>query len=458
MRQTLMLAIVIGMGVIATFNENVVNVALVYIQADFGVSSVTSQWLVTGYMIVSAVTSGVCAFLLHRFTLRSIVFSAGGLFVAGCIAAALAPNYPLLLVFRLLQAIGTGLFVPVMMATILKVGPPERMGTLVAIGNMCITLGPMLGPFVTGAVISAFPWRALFLPAAIVMVVLLALAAFFVSNVHELTDDRLDVPSIVLAAPGLTFFMYGLTQVSSNLPASIAALAAGALLLALFARRQFRIPAPFLNLTPFKDARFVIACLMLVVAMMSSFSTTVLLPEYLQDGVGVTAFLTGLLILLPMSFDAIFTFVGGSIFDRRGEFPLLPVGYLIMALALLGMCVTSRNLELWPLIVFTCVNFVAVGITYTVCQSAGLVRLSEAEHPHGVSIMSVTVMVAAALATSLYGGVAQAGVTGAIAEGFSQSAAQGIGFSDAMIVGVVFSVIALLLSFAFARRRPKTRR
>lgn len=447
-----MLAIVIGMGVIATFNENVVNVALVYIQADFDVSSVTAQWLVTGYMIVSAVTSGVCAFLLHRFTLRRIVFAAGGLFVFGCVTAALAPNYPLLLFFRLVQAIGTGLFVPVMMATILKVGSPERLGTLVAIGNMCITLGPMLGPFVTGAVISTFSWRALFLPAAIVMVVLLVLAIFFVSNVHDLTDDRLDALSIVLAAPGLTFFMYGLTQVATNLVASLIALAVGTLLLAIFARRQFRIPAPFLNLTPFKDVRFVIACLMLVVAMMSSFSTTVLLPEYLQDGVGVTAFMTGVLILVPMGFDAVFSIVGGYAFDRRGAFPLLPVGYLVMTLAVGGMCLTSRSLDLWPLIVFTCVNFVAIGITYTVCQSVGFARLSDAERPHGASIMSVTVMVAAALATSLYGGIAQGGVTGALAEGLSQAVAQGIGFSDAMIAGTVFSALAFLLSLTFAKK------
>ena len=88
------------------------------------------------------------------------------------------------------------------------------------------------------------------------------------------------------------------------------------------------------------------------------------------------------------------------------------------------------------------------------CDSAaGLKRLSEAEHAHGVSIMNVLVMVAGAFGTSLYGGVAQAGMGGAAARGLSESVAQGIGFSDAMIVGTAFAVIALALSFAFRKRR-----
>lgn len=148
-----MLAVLIGMGLIAAFNENTVNVALVYVQAEFDVSSVASQWLVTGYMIVSAIVSAICAFVLHRFPLRRIVFVAGIVFVLSSVLAMLSPNYELLLLFRLVQAIGTGLYVPVMMTTILKVVPRERMGTLLAVGNMCLTLGPALGPVVTGAMI-----------------------------------------------------------------------------------------------------------------------------------------------------------------------------------------------------------------------------------------------------------------------------------------------------------------
>lgn len=450
-RRHAMIAILIGMGFIAAFNENTVNVALVYVQAEFLVSSVASQWLVTGYMIVSAIVSAICAFLLHRFALRRIVFIAGVVFVGSSVAAMLAPNYMLLLLFRLIQAIGTGLYVPIMMTTILKVAPRERMGTLLAVGNMCLTLGPALGPVVTGTMISFFGWRTVFLPGAVIMAVLLLLATFLVYNVHDTAADELDVPSVILAAIGLTFFMYGLTQISSAFLVSLATLVVGIVLLGLFARRQFRITVPLLNLAPLADSKYVIACLMLGVAMMTSFSTTVLLPQYLQEAVGVTAFVTGALILLPVMCNVACSVLGGRLFDTHGEMPLLPLGYLLMAASIGGMCVSGRMLSLTFVIVFACTTFVALGLIYTATQAAGLRRLPEAEHAHGVSIMNVLVMVAGALGTSLYGGVAQTGAARAIGQGATQQAAQGVGFSDAMVVGVVFAGIAFMLAFAFRK-------
>lgn len=446
-----MLAVLIGMGFIAAFNENTVNVALVYIQGEYEVSSVASQWLVTGYMIVSAIVSAICAFLLHRFVLRRIVFVAGIIFVVSSIVAMIAPNYPCLLVFRLIQAIGTGLYVPIMMTTILKVAPRERMGTLMAVGNMCLTMGPALGPVITGAMISFFGWRTVFLPGAIIMTALLLLAIFFVYNVHETAADELDAPSVALAALGLTFFMYGLTQIASDLLVSLITLAIGAILLGVFARRQFRIPVPLLNLSPLSDSKYVASCLMLGVAMMTSFSTTVLLPQYLQEAVGVTALVTGALILLPVMCNVAFSVLGGNTFDKHGEMPLLPLGYLLMAASVAGMCLSGRMLSLVFVIVFACTTFVALGLIYTATQAAGLSRLPEDEHAHGVSIMNVLVMVAGALGTSLYGGIAQAGTVGALAEGFGQAAAQGIGFSDAMVIGVIFAAIAFALTFSFRK-------
>lgn len=453
--KTGLLIVLFGMGFIAAFNENTVNVALVYIQADLDVSSVVSQWLVTGYMIVSAIVSAICAFVMHRFRLRSIVFVAGFIFVGGSVAAMFAPNFPVLLIFRLLQAIGTGLYVPVMMTTILKVVPRERMGTFLAVGNMCITLGPALGPALTGIMISFFGWRTIFVPGAIIMTLLLIAAVFFVYNVHETAEDKLDIPSVILASVGLTFFMYGLTQICTNLILSIITLLVGTLVLGLFARRQFSLDLPFLNLSPFSNRFFVISCLMLAVAMMTSFSTTVLLPQYLQDGIGVTAFITGALILLPVMCNAASSVFGGRLFDTRGPFPLLPLGYLLMTIGVAGMALSSRSCLLWPVIISACITFVALGLIYTATQASGLKPLSESEHAHGVSILNVLVMIFGAFGTSLYGGVAQAGTDGALAEGVLFTLAQGIGFSDAMAMGTVFGLIAFALAFFFRKDRQK---
>lgn len=450
-----MLAILIGMGFIAAFNENTVNIALVNVQSEFQISNVTAQWMVSGYMIVSAIISATCAYMMSRFALRKLVFCAGSVFASCSIIAVFAVNFEMLLTFRLLQAIGTGMFVPIMMTTILKLAPKEKLGTLMSVGNMCLTLGPALGPAITGFMISSFGWRTVFVPGAVIMLVLLILGAFFVFNIHETQEQSLDVPSVILSSIGLTFFMYGLTQICLDIITSIWTLLLGSGILALFTVRQNKIPHPFLILKPCLNKEFAASCGMLGVAMMVSFSTTVLLPQYFQEGTNVSAVVTGGLILLLVMCNVVCAVLGGKLFDRFGEMPLLPIGYIFMCASVLGMSFSGLNLTVVSTTLFACLTFVTLALVYTATQASGLKRLCEHEHAHGVAIMNVLVMVAGAFGTSVCSGISQAASAAAIAEGATSSVSQGIGFCDAMLVVATFTFCAFLLSFVFRKRISK---
>ena len=125
----LMLAVLYGSAFVAAFNENTINVALVSIMAHFSIDANTAQWLVTGYMIVTAIVVTITAFLVKRLRLRTLFLLASMMLVIGLIAAMVAPIWPLFLAARLMQAIGTGIFIPVMMSTVLAVAPRTKMGT-----------------------------------------------------------------------------------------------------------------------------------------------------------------------------------------------------------------------------------------------------------------------------------------------------------------------------------------
>ena len=100
----LLLSVLYGSAFIAGFNENLVNMALVSIMAEYGVDSVTAQWLVTGYMIVATVVVTCMAFLYRRFHVRTLFFGAAGLSIVGSAMGLVAPSFELLLVARLVQA------------------------------------------------------------------------------------------------------------------------------------------------------------------------------------------------------------------------------------------------------------------------------------------------------------------------------------------------------------------
>ena len=133
-----LLAVLYAGAFMGGFNENLANMALPPIMGEFGISSVVAQWLVTGYMIVATVVVMTMAFLYQRVSLRILYFCAVGLTLAGSIAGLLAPNFALLLIARLVQAVGSGIFIPLMFNTVLRVAPKNRIGTFMSIGSSTI--------------------------------------------------------------------------------------------------------------------------------------------------------------------------------------------------------------------------------------------------------------------------------------------------------------------------------
>ena len=115
------MAVLLFGGFMALLNETITNVALPKLMEEFNISAQTVQWLSTGYLLVIGILVPVTAFLIQRFTLKQLYIVAMSLFLLGTIIAATAPNFTILLLGRLIQASGTGMFVPIMMNTIVVI-------------------------------------------------------------------------------------------------------------------------------------------------------------------------------------------------------------------------------------------------------------------------------------------------------------------------------------------------
>ena len=294
-----MLAVLYGSAFVAAFNENTINVALISIMGEFAVDANTAQWLVTGYMIVTAIVVTVSAFLTKRLRLRTLFLTAAGFLTLGLVAAMLAPTWPLFLAARLVQAVGTGIFIPVMMSTVLAVAPRTRMGTYLSIGGCMITFGPAFAPVVSGLMVTTLGWRSIFLPPAALIVVLAFLGVALIRNIAEPEKIKLDGISVVLSAVGLTSFAFGLSLVMASPAVAAAAIALGLVVMGVFVMRQGRIPNPLLNLEPMCNRLFAPMCALVVVAMMTTFSMSMLLPLYFEGALGTTALAAGALLLAP---------------------------------------------------------------------------------------------------------------------------------------------------------------
>lgn len=447
-----MLAVLYGAAFVAAFNENIVNVALVDIIAAFSVDPGLAQWLVTGYMIVTAIVVACMAYLSRRFTLRTLFFIGSAFLVAGSAACLVAPTFPLLLAFRLLQAVGTGIFIPLMMTSVLAVAPKQRLGTYLSIGSCCITLGPAFAPVVSGLMVTYLGWRSVFLLPTVAIAVIAIVGIFAVKNILETKRAALDAPSVALAAIGLTAFVYGLSSFTSDIVVGFAGLIVGVAIIAAFALRQKKLDDPLIDLSPLANPRFALACPLVIVAMMTTFSMSVLLPLYYQGSLEASALVAGLLILVPVLVNSATAIFGGRIMDRIGAWPLLPIGFGIIAIGQIGIAFVSMEAALVPVLAGSVLVYAGVGLIFSPSQTAGLASLDRSQNGNGVTIMNLFIQIAACVGPALFVGIFSTRVGAETQAGTAPALAQAAGFSSAVFAAAVCAVIGFLVSVYYARK------
>ncbi len=106
---------------IGTFNETILNVALNPIMNDFHIDSGTAQWIITAYMLVTSVMVPITAFLYESFKTKKLYIIAMLFLLIGTVICAGSTSLLILILGRMVQAIGAGMLIPIMMSTVLLV-------------------------------------------------------------------------------------------------------------------------------------------------------------------------------------------------------------------------------------------------------------------------------------------------------------------------------------------------
>ncbi|MGC9615042.1 MFS transporter [Staphylococcus pasteuri] len=183
----------------------------------------------------------------------------------GVVIAAIAPAFSFLLLGRIVQALGTGIILPLMVTVLMLIFPIEKRGVVMGIMGLVMTAGPALGPTIAGIIISSLSWHYIFWISAVLYVVILIIAINKVENVSEITKPKIDILSIILSTIGFSGIIFGLNMMVEQPFMNIVVwgpLLIGILALIVFVRRQFTLKSPMLNLRVFKYGMFNLGALM----------------------------------------------------------------------------------------------------------------------------------------------------------------------------------------------------
>lgn len=449
-------------GFFCMLNETVLNMALKSIMAHFGISAITAQWLSTGYMLIMGISIPVSAFFIQTIKTRQLYITSMLIFTFGTFVCGFAPTFPLLLIGRLVQAIGTGMLIPNIVNTLIIINPEDKRGKALGIFNLVMFFAPAIGPVLSGVIVQYLNWRWLFFTILPFSILALILGIVYLENVTELSKPRLDIISILLSTVGFGGLIYGASNLGANNMVSVLVpLLISVISLILFSLRQVNLKEPMLDIRAFKYPMFTIGTLLIIVMHMVNFAIMLLLPLFMEGAMGLSAFTAGLIMLPGGIINGIVAPISGSIYDKYGPKVLIFPGFLISAIVffILSHAMTV-SISISVIIALHCLSLIAVGMINTPTQTNSLNQLPPELYPHGTAITNTLQQIGGAFGTSLFVAIMTATQKNYLSkigknDAVSQALGLAVGVRQSLTVAFFILIVGLILAFFVKRNSNK---
>ncbi|HET7580193.1 MAG TPA: MDR family MFS transporter [Bacillales bacterium] len=441
---------------IAILNQTLMITAIPPIMHQMHITANTAQWLTTVFMLVNGVMIPVSAFLIERFSTRKLFISAMSIFAVGTVICALAPDFKILLLGRIVQSSGAGIMLPLMQTVFLLIFPVEKRGAAMGMIGLVISFAPAIGPALSGWITQHYSWRILFLIILPISLADIALAYIAMKNVTKLTYPKVDVFSIILSSFGFGGLLYGFSCAGNygwGSTSTVISLSVGAVALILFITRQLRIHHPMLEFRVFQYKVFSLVTFIGMIVFMGLIGGETLIPLYLQNVRGFSAMVSGLVILPGALVTGIMSPITGRIFDKIGARWLAIVGLAIFGLASLPFCGLTPSTSFTFLTVMYAVRLFGMAMVMMPVTTAGLNQLPKRLIPHGAAMNNTMRQVAASIGTAILVTV-MTNTAAAAQQGQTTDHPKIYGINVAFAVTAILVLIAWITSFFIKKTYP----
>lgn len=405
------IAILTFITFVGNFTQLQLSAALPTIVSDFGISVTTGQWLTSIFQLVMGVMVPLTAYLTRRFSTRQIVIASMAVFTLGSVFAWLGSSFVLVLIGRLLEAVGTGVMWPVLQITVFSIYPLSRRGMAMGTVGMAMSVAPAIGPTLGGVQTDLNGWRSIFLTLTVIGVISLFLAIFGLRNFGTRdASAKADFFSVGLSIFGFGGLMFGFTNIESypfTHPMVWLAMLIGVVGIVWFvlrqihgARRQAADPSkqpPLLNLSVLKNKSFTVGTVTAALSFFAFSSIMVIMPLYIQDCRGYSATISGL-VMLPGAFgQCIAQFFGGKALDRFGARPVALIGSITLLFGTIMMSLISMTSWIWWVSIWQFVRQIGMGFVLMPITTWSLNCLEPEEVSAGSAVTNTVRQIAGAI-------------------------------------------------------------
>lgn len=383
----------------------IANVALPHMQGTMGATLDQIAWVLTSYVVASAIGIPLMGYLATRLGRKRIFLWSVAGFTAASMLCGAAQNLEQIVLFRLLQGLCGAALVPLSQAVMLDTYPRERHAWAMAIWGVGVTVGPIIGPALGGWITEHYSWRWVFyLNLPVGLVAWLGMAAFLRETPLDRTR-RFDLLGYAFLAIGLGALQLMLDRGHSldwfaSTEIVVEAVAA-ALFLYLFVAHMLTHERPFIDPAVFADGNFRIGLMLIFSVGVVLLSALALLPPLLQNLMGYPVVDVGLLIAPRGAGTMSAMFIASRLGGRVDPRALIAGGFLLMSLSAWQMSLFTLDVRPWDIVHTGFTQGFGLGLAFASLNFITFNTLAPRFRNEGTALYSLMRSIGASIGVSL---------------------------------------------------------
>ncbi|MDX9872212.1 MAG: MFS transporter [Clostridia bacterium] len=363
-RMLILLNIVV-MVFMSTLDGSIVNVALPIMAEKLAVTTEAISWTVTAYLIVIATAILVFGRLGDTIG-KARVFQFGvAVFILGSLMCGLAHTFPLLIVARVVQAVGAAGTMATSQGLVTQVFPRNERGRALGLTGMSVALGSLAGPPLGGLIVSVLSWNYIFLINIPIGLIALIMGAKTLPAQEPSIKEKFDYQGTILISAVILLLFFSLLrgeEAGFGHPLVLGGLALVVLALVLFIRTEKKVAAPLLQLEIFKNKLFSLSLLCAFMSFLAISTSSIIQPFYLQNVMYFTPAITGMIMMAFPLVLAVVAPVSGWLSDKIGSEFLTFLGLSITSLGLVLMSSLNQYSAIPTILIYIAVMSLGNGL------------------------------------------------------------------------------------------------
>ncbi|UVO52252.1 DHA2 family efflux MFS transporter permease subunit [Sphingomonas sp. SUN019] len=383
---------VMGAMIMQILDTTIANVALPHMQTSLGATVDTVTWVLTSYIVATAIALPATGWLSERLGSRNLFLIATGGFVIASMLCGIATSLEEMVAFRILQGVFAAFINPLSQTAMLDINPPERAAKAMSVWGMGVMVGPIMGPVIGGWLTESYNWRWVFYVNVPVGIATFAILWFLLPS-RPKAKRSFDYAGFVYLGVAVAAFQLMLDRGQSEdwfasweiIIEGLVAVGAAWLAVIHFVTAR----APLFDRHLFRNRNLVMGMIFMVVVGISTMAPMALLPPMLQQLFGYPVIDTGLM-MAPRGVGVLFTmWLAGQLMGKVDTRIVIVVGLIIFAASLRMMANYSLEMDYWPVVVSGFIQGLGMGLVFMPLNSLAFATLEGKYRTDGASLLNL---------------------------------------------------------------------